>query len=148
MALGEEMPLLARHEGVWDGTCKNYNAVGVMVDEPMSRLFCRVSDDPDPPITRPIPVAGPTAAAMFATLRRAIATSASGAAMTLASVRPGKCRRTMKTAPRCSIGSAPRHRGMLCDPRLAQPRPGGVTPAHHSPSPACGRGERRRSRPG
>ena len=46
MGLREEMPLLARHEGVWDGTYKYYNAAGALVDEHTSRLFCRFSDDP------------------------------------------------------------------------------------------------------
>ena len=45
MGIREEMPLLARHEGVWDGTNKYYNAAGVLVDEHASRLFCRFSDD-------------------------------------------------------------------------------------------------------
>lgn len=49
MGLREDMPLLARHEGVWDGTYKYYNPAGEMVDEHTSRLFCRFSDDAEFP---------------------------------------------------------------------------------------------------
>ncbi|WP_232307639.1 DUF3598 domain-containing protein [Sphingobium chungbukense] len=35
------MPLLARHEGVWDGVYTYYNAAGEKIDEHKSRLFCR-----------------------------------------------------------------------------------------------------------
>ncbi len=45
MGIREDMPLLARHEGVWDGTYKYYNAAGTLVDEHKSRLFCRFSED-------------------------------------------------------------------------------------------------------
>lgn len=45
MGIREEMPLLARHEGVWDGTYTYYNAAGEKVDEHRSRLFCRLLDD-------------------------------------------------------------------------------------------------------
>lgn len=38
------MPLLARHEGVWDGTYTYYNAAGEKVDEHASRLFCRIPE--------------------------------------------------------------------------------------------------------
>ena len=41
MGIREDMPLLARHEGVWDGTYKYYDAEGKLVDEHTSRLFCR-----------------------------------------------------------------------------------------------------------
>jgi hypothetical protein len=45
MGIREDMPLLARHEGVWDGTYKYYNAAGILIDEHKSRLFCRFSED-------------------------------------------------------------------------------------------------------
>lgn len=45
MGIREDMPLLARHEGVWDGVYTYYNAAGEKVDEHASRLFCRFPDD-------------------------------------------------------------------------------------------------------
>ena len=48
MGLRDDMPLLARHEGVWDGTYKYYNAAGTLIDEHGSRLFCRFVDGPMP----------------------------------------------------------------------------------------------------
>lgn len=48
MGIREEMPLLARHEGVWDGTYTYYNAAGDKVDEHASRLFCRLPGDDAP----------------------------------------------------------------------------------------------------
>ena len=45
MGIREDMPLLARHEGVWDGTYTYYNAAGEKIDEHQSRLFCRFLDD-------------------------------------------------------------------------------------------------------
>jgi hypothetical protein len=39
------MPLLARHEGVWEGTYRFYNVQGEKVDEHASRLLCRFPDD-------------------------------------------------------------------------------------------------------
>ena len=48
MGIRDDMPLLARHEGVWDGTYKYYNAAGTLVDEHKSRLFCRFVDGPMP----------------------------------------------------------------------------------------------------
>ncbi len=48
MGIREDMPLLARHEGVWDGSYKYYNAAGTLVDEHTSRLFCRFVDGPMP----------------------------------------------------------------------------------------------------
>ena len=39
-----EMPLLARHEGVWDGVYSYFNAANDKVDEHASRLLCRVPD--------------------------------------------------------------------------------------------------------
>jgi hypothetical protein len=41
MGIRDDMPLLARHEGVWDGTYTYYNPAGEKVDEHTSRLFCR-----------------------------------------------------------------------------------------------------------
>ena len=45
MGIREDMPLLARHEGVWDGTYTYFNAANEKVDEHRSRLFCRFPDD-------------------------------------------------------------------------------------------------------
>ena len=45
MGIREDMPLLARHEGVWDGVYTYYNAAGEKIDEHQSRLFCRFLDD-------------------------------------------------------------------------------------------------------
>lgn len=45
MGIREDMPLLARHEGVWDGTYIHYDAAGEQIDEHASRLFCRVLDE-------------------------------------------------------------------------------------------------------
>ena len=39
------MPLLARHEGVWDGTYSYFNADNEKIDEHASRLICRFPDD-------------------------------------------------------------------------------------------------------
>ena len=44
MGIREDMPLLARHEGVWDGVYTYYNAAGEKIDEHKSRLFCRFPD--------------------------------------------------------------------------------------------------------
>ena len=41
MGIREDMPVLARHEGVWDGAYVYYNAAGVKIDEHQSRLLCR-----------------------------------------------------------------------------------------------------------
>lgn len=41
MSIREDMPLLARHEGVWDGVYTYYNAAGEKIDQHTSRLFCR-----------------------------------------------------------------------------------------------------------
>ncbi len=45
MSLREAMPLLARHEGVWEGYYRYYDADGNKVDEHRSRLLCRIRDD-------------------------------------------------------------------------------------------------------
>jgi hypothetical protein len=42
MGISEEMPLLARHEGVWEGTYRYYDAAGTKVDEHASLLICRL----------------------------------------------------------------------------------------------------------
>jgi hypothetical protein len=44
MGIREDMPLLARHEGVWDGTYTYFNAKDEEVDRHSSRLFCRIPD--------------------------------------------------------------------------------------------------------
>jgi hypothetical protein len=41
----EAMPILARHEGVWEGTYTYFNAANEKVDEHASRLFCRFPDE-------------------------------------------------------------------------------------------------------
>lgn len=38
-------PLLARHEGVWDGMYRTYDASGDKIDEHRSRLICRFPTD-------------------------------------------------------------------------------------------------------
>jgi hypothetical protein len=38
------MPMLARHEGVWEGTYKAYDGDGVLIDSHASRLVCRFPD--------------------------------------------------------------------------------------------------------
>lgn len=41
-----EMPILARHEGVWEGVYRYYDAVtGQLTEQHKSRLFCRFRDD-------------------------------------------------------------------------------------------------------
>lgn len=45
MSLKKSMPLLARHEGVWEGYYRYYDAAGDKVDEHKSRLLCRIKDD-------------------------------------------------------------------------------------------------------
>jgi hypothetical protein len=42
--LRHQFPLLARHEGVWDGVYRTYDAQGNKVDEHRSRLVCRFPD--------------------------------------------------------------------------------------------------------
>lgn len=48
MGIREDMPLLARHEGVWDGEYRYFNAAGVQVDAHASRLFCRFDNQGHP----------------------------------------------------------------------------------------------------
>lgn len=38
------LPQLARHEGVWDGHYRTYDAEGNKIDEHASRLVCRIPD--------------------------------------------------------------------------------------------------------
>lgn len=45
MGIREAMPLLARHEGVWDGSYLYYNAAGEKIDEHKSRLLCRIDEN-------------------------------------------------------------------------------------------------------
>ena len=45
MSLRKAMPLLARHEGVWEGYYRYYDARGEKIDEHKSRLICRIRDD-------------------------------------------------------------------------------------------------------
>ncbi len=45
----ERMPLLARHEGVWDGTYSYFNAQNEKIDEHASRLLCRMTGKDDIP---------------------------------------------------------------------------------------------------
>ncbi len=42
MSLKEEMPLLARNEGVWDGFYRYFDSAGNKIDEHKSRLICRM----------------------------------------------------------------------------------------------------------
>ncbi len=44
MGIRDDMPLLARHEGVWDGTYRHYDSAGKLVDEHRSRVVCRFPD--------------------------------------------------------------------------------------------------------
>jgi len=45
MGIREDMPLLARHEGVWDGEYLYYDASGALIDRHKSRLLCRFLDE-------------------------------------------------------------------------------------------------------
>ena len=47
MSLREKMPLLARHEGVWDGYYRYFDISGNRIDEHKSRLLCRMVGDDD-----------------------------------------------------------------------------------------------------
>lgn len=46
--LKEQMPTLARHEGVWEGTYRHYDADGNKVDEHHSKLVCRFPKEGHP----------------------------------------------------------------------------------------------------
>jgi len=43
--LRRHLPLLARHEGIWDGWYRYYDPAGDKTDEHRSRLVCRFTDD-------------------------------------------------------------------------------------------------------
>jgi hypothetical protein len=45
MGIRDDMPLLARHEGVWDGTYSYFNDKDELIDQHKSRLLCRFPDD-------------------------------------------------------------------------------------------------------
>lgn len=45
MGIREDMPLLARHEGIWEGEYLYYDAAGTLIDRHRSRLLCRFPDD-------------------------------------------------------------------------------------------------------
>ena len=45
--LAEDMPILAKHNGVWEGTYRYYTADGKLVGEHDSRLLCRVMTEGD-----------------------------------------------------------------------------------------------------
>ncbi|MGV9309326.1 MULTISPECIES: DUF3598 family protein [unclassified Nonomuraea] len=45
MGLRAEMPLLARHEGEWEGTYRHLDSLGQVVDLHRSRLTCSIVDD-------------------------------------------------------------------------------------------------------
>jgi len=47
MSAKDTLPLLARHEGVWDGMYRYYDANGNKTDEHKSRLICRFPNVPD-----------------------------------------------------------------------------------------------------
>jgi hypothetical protein len=49
MDFREEMPLLARHEGVWDGIYTYFNDKNEKTDEHRSRLLCRILNDNETP---------------------------------------------------------------------------------------------------
>lgn len=44
-SLKTSMPLLARHEGIWEGQYRYFNNAGELVDQHKSRLICRLPDD-------------------------------------------------------------------------------------------------------
>ena len=43
--LRKHLPILARHEGIWDGWYRYYDPAGNKIDEHRSRLVCRFPDD-------------------------------------------------------------------------------------------------------
>ncbi|GAA4058618.1 DUF3598 family protein [Nonomuraea soli] len=45
MGLREDMPLLARHEGEWEGTYTHLDGEGNLIDRHRSHLTCRIVDD-------------------------------------------------------------------------------------------------------
>ncbi|HEX8756480.1 MAG TPA: hypothetical protein VF745_09085 [Steroidobacteraceae bacterium] len=48
MGIRDSMPLLARHEGVWDGVYTYYDAAGKQIDRHRSRLLCRFPEQGHP----------------------------------------------------------------------------------------------------
>jgi hypothetical protein len=45
-SIRDEMPLLADNEGVWEGVYRHYDAAsGKLLDQHLSRLICRITDD-------------------------------------------------------------------------------------------------------
>lgn len=48
MGIRDAMPLLARHEGVWDGVYTYYDAAGKQIDAHRSRLLCRLPQQGHP----------------------------------------------------------------------------------------------------
>lgn len=48
MGFRDEMKLLARHEGVWDGVYSYFNDKDELIDQHKSRLFCRIMGDDAP----------------------------------------------------------------------------------------------------
>lgn len=44
--LKDALPHMARHEGVWDGTHRHFDAAGTLIDEHRGRVLCRFPDDP------------------------------------------------------------------------------------------------------
>lgn len=48
MGIRDAMPLLARHEGVWDGVYTYYDAAGRQIDRHRSRLLCRFPEQGHP----------------------------------------------------------------------------------------------------
>jgi hypothetical protein len=45
--LKKMMPVLARHEGIWEGIYRHYDADGNKIDEHHARLICRMPDTGD-----------------------------------------------------------------------------------------------------
>jgi hypothetical protein len=45
MSLKKNMPLLSRHEGVWEGYYRYYDKMGNKTDQHKSRLICRIIND-------------------------------------------------------------------------------------------------------
>ena len=72
------MPLLARHEGVWDGTYTYFNDRNEKIDEHASRLLCRITGDDETPYHQTNHYTWPTAGRKCAIFLRPIATGACG----------------------------------------------------------------------
>ncbi len=41
-----DLPMIARNEGIWEGSYRHVDADGALLDEHRARITCRVSDDP------------------------------------------------------------------------------------------------------